>query len=161
MINLQQIVFRAPLALCLAMLLFAPDIRAQDDVEFSGVSLEITDPSGGTAAAVLDAELPADEDSLILPAFFEGDIKTTTLSATFDDNEIDVLVGLSTAMPAGSGLFFSELNYIVLDVSAHQGESGDVVIEIATESQAELFIILSGVEIDHGLILSDGFETTP
>ena len=158
MINLQQNIFRASLAACLAMLLIAPDLQAQDDVRFSGVSLEITDSSGGTAAAVLDAELPADEVMLILPAFFEGEIETTTLSATFDGNELDVIVGLSTALPDDGALFFSDLNYILLDVSAHQGESGEVVIEMTTESEAELFIIQSGAPV---LIFIDGFETTP
>ena len=161
MINLQQSIFNASLAACLAMLLIAPSLQAQDDVEFSGVSLEITDLSGGTSAAALLAVLPVDEDTLILPAFFEGDIETTTLSATFDGSELDILVGLSTALPADAGLFFDDINYILLDVSAHQGESGEVVIEMTTEQEAELFIILSGLEIDHGLIHNDSFETTP
>jgi hypothetical protein len=132
----------------LALLLMTPALHAEENVQLSGISLEIVDSQGGTAVAVFDTELPAGETVLLLPAIFSGDIGTTSLSATFNDTEIEILSGLSVALASGAEAYFEDFNYLAIDVSTYHGQSGEVTIEMTSTAEAELFIMLSGVVLN-------------
>jgi hypothetical protein len=87
------------------------------------------------AVAVFNDEVLNDDDLLMIPALFTGNAATTTLTAFFNDNPIEVLAGVESV----SG----EIGSLLLDVSAYRSQTGTLklVLHSSTTEIADLFIL--------------------
>lgn len=121
-----------------AFSVFASAATTEITVDLTGFDMTTSvglDGNPVDAVAVFNDEVLNDDDLLMIPALFTGNATTTTLTAFFNDNPIEVLAGVESV----SG----EIGFMLLDVSAYRSQTGTLklVLHSSTTEIADLFIL--------------------